>query len=142
MFARISSSTSSNYNNRSPSRCTFQRLPNSLLSYMLAGKREKEEKEREREKAEGGRRERERRPTWAEKGDRNERQHVFRKTRSNKNRTPKHKAKTGRTSFRRFRETAKGHFRAQKSSPKNPGLPVQSSLRKTLREKNLRQIEL
>ena len=44
-------STSGNYNNRSLSRCTFQRLPNSLLSYTLACKRAKEEREREREKA-------------------------------------------------------------------------------------------
>ena len=44
----------------------------------------------------------------------------FRKTHRNKNRTPKNKAKTGRTFSRRFREAKKGHIRAQKSSSKTP----------------------
>ena len=66
----------------------------------------------------------------------------FAKTRRNKNRTPKNKAKKGRTFCRRFRDAKTRAFQGPKSIPKNSGLQSQSSLRKTFREKNLRRIEL
>ena len=58
------------------------------------------------------------------------------KTRHNQNRTPKNKAKKRRTFCSRFQDEK------QKTSPKKPRTPVQSPLRKTLLQENLRQTEL
>ena len=59
----------------------------------------------------------------------------FAKRRRNKNRTPKNKAKKGRTFFSPFSGRKTGAFQSPNKTPNNPGLPCQSSLRKTLREK-------